>query len=632
MFGLWFSVCYSQLPYEMIPQPASIVLSVNNVAILEKISLDELIKYDFMIDMQQELFDGSAKQKNIKDIGIDFDQRLNVFYGRTTDYELSGFTFGIDNTEKLLSVFHNFTKQPFINSKAQHYTSLFNHLIIYEKCALLFRLEALSTAVNPIVDSIWIARGNYPSTYFYEIDEESDNKLIEIPIDNIEEKILTVEKEESRNKEHILTDNEQTYFNNEYEESEPIDILSGKTFWELLDSITIAQQETQFNELMKQLLIEQLSLVKADSRFEQHINNTSDAIFYLDNSRTIKRNVNFWYAQTILPSLYDELNNLYTDNVILGDIYLNEQTIQFEFTANYGTELGTIYKSLTDAKFDNNILKYIHKDCKNFFSYTINIEKAYQKTYEVIIPLLEKEHNINISMRLLALELLDELVDKKAIFGLYKGSMFGTFNKMKTVKTKEFIYRYDEQTWEYFEEEVEKTRQIPIFTLGFSTTRPDIVEKILTRLSRMTSQIQKENDYWIFHEAFAETIPLYFLLKNGLFILTNDESLVKQHIKGYGKFALSGKKAKQLQKNGFMYAQANSQQFFELLMSTEQFSKKLQQKTEKNIYDNGKIVLTSSKTDKEKTEFHATYSFESSYDNSIRYILDFVNNLYMLSK
>jgi len=636
IFGVWCGVCYSQLSYEVIPQPASIVLSLNNVRILEKITLDELIQYDFMIDMQQELFDGSAHQRNIKDIGIDFNQRLNIFYGRTANYELSGFTFGVEDTTQLLTIFHHFTKQNLHGINAQHYVSLFNHLVIYGKTALLFRLEALSTAITPIVDSIWIARGNNASSYFYSEEERSlINELIELPLDNIEDKIAKVEYEEQKNEQRIFADTEQhkTSILNEEEELQPLDILSGKTFWELLDSVTINIQELQFNELIEQLLIRKHSLFSSDTRFAQQLNNESDAIFYLDNSRTIKRNVDFWYAQTLLPSLYDELNSIYTDNVILGDIYLNSQNIQFDFTANYGEKLGTIYQELTDAKFDNNILKYIHKNCTNFFSYTINLSKAYQKTYEILIPLLEKEQNINISMRLLTLELFDELVNKKAMFGLYKGSMFGSLNRIDTVTTKEFVYRYDDQTWEYFEEEVETLRQVPIFTLGFSTSRPDIVEKILTRLSRTTSQIQKENNYWILYEAFAETIPLYLFLENGLFILTNDEYLAKHNTKGYGKNAISGKNIKGLKKNGFMYAQANSQQLIDLINSSEQLSTNFQQQAKNNVYNNsGQITLTSSKTTSKKTDFHATYSFLGTYENSIRYILDFVNHVYILSK
>lgn len=80
---------------QLIPQNAVTVFSINNLNLLQKISMDELVKYDFMEEVHQELFDGSTSEKTLKDAGIDFNQRLNVFYGKNDNYELSGFTFGV---------------------------------------------------------------------------------------------------------------------------------------------------------------------------------------------------------------------------------------------------------------------------------------------------------------------------------------------------------------------------------------------------------------------------------------------------------------------------------------------------------------------------------------------------------
>ena len=73
-------VTFGQQSQQLIPKDAVTVLSLNNLSIFQKVSLDELIQYDFMIDIQHELFNGSTSGKSIKDAGIDFDQKLNVFY------------------------------------------------------------------------------------------------------------------------------------------------------------------------------------------------------------------------------------------------------------------------------------------------------------------------------------------------------------------------------------------------------------------------------------------------------------------------------------------------------------------------------------------------------------------------
>ena len=66
----------------LIPKEAITVFSINNLNLLQKISVDELIQYEFMEEVHQELFDGSTSEKTLKDAGIDFNQRLNVFYGK----------------------------------------------------------------------------------------------------------------------------------------------------------------------------------------------------------------------------------------------------------------------------------------------------------------------------------------------------------------------------------------------------------------------------------------------------------------------------------------------------------------------------------------------------------------------
>jgi hypothetical protein len=72
--------------------------------------MDDLVQYEFMEEVQSELFDGSTSGKTLKDAGIDFNQKLNVFYGRNNNYEVSGFTFGISSLKDLLRVFDDFDK------------------------------------------------------------------------------------------------------------------------------------------------------------------------------------------------------------------------------------------------------------------------------------------------------------------------------------------------------------------------------------------------------------------------------------------------------------------------------------------------------------------------------------------
>jgi len=108
----WLTVAFTQKSELLIPKEAVTVFSINNVDLLKKIGVDQLIKYDFMDEIHQELFDGSTDNKSLKDAGIDFDQRLNIFYGKNLQYEVSGFTFGVKNEKALFTVFDDFDLLP----------------------------------------------------------------------------------------------------------------------------------------------------------------------------------------------------------------------------------------------------------------------------------------------------------------------------------------------------------------------------------------------------------------------------------------------------------------------------------------------------------------------------------------
>lgn len=619
-FFLIFSNSFCQQSQDLIPKDAVTVLSINNLSVFQKVSLDELIQYDFMIDIQQELFDGSTSGKSIKEAGIDFNQKLNVFYGRTYDYEISGFTFGITDKERLFNVFDDFEKEASDYPNVERYSSYFNQLLIKGNSGLLIRVEPIHERITEVTDSIWYGRGNDYYWGAYEGD---------FMFDNVEESILEVETEEVVNEEAIYNDSVAIPEELVYEEEK--DIVSGKTYWELRDSVSFATQNVCVREVADGLFLRNESLVNYDNRFLKQLSNNSDGVFYLDNSRNIEKNQSFWYLRTMFPGLYSELTELYSGNVVLGDIFLNDKNIEFKVTANYGQKLGSVYEKLNDSKFDANILKYINKDNSAFFSYNINLREAYEQAYKVIVPILEKDNSMQVSMNLLMLELLDEYINKDALFGSYKGSMFGSFNGIKKVKTKKIIFEYDEETFDYTEEEVEAEEDMPIFTIGFTTDRADIAEKILTRLSKVTTQISKAGNYWIQQDAVLESVPLFYINRNGLFIITNDEDLAKNHVDGYGVNAITGKKAKEIKSNGFMYAEVDWAKTIDKL-PRDMFSGEENEIIDTMRGKGGFLKLTSSKTTAKSTFFDMIYSFDGNYSNAGKYILDFVNSIYLISK
>lgn len=610
----------AQSSEDFIPRDAVTVFSINNISLLQKISLDDLVQYEFMEEVQTELFDGSTSGKTLKDSGIDFNQKLNVFYGKGNDHEVSGFTFGIKNKEQLFTVFDDFDRVESSFKDLEFYRSLSNHLIIKGNVGVLMRVEPLTEKIKSYTDSVWTSRGLKIPADFLEFEE---GEVIDDSEEVMEEEEFDAEKIDS------ISQNNPKEIETAFPEA--TEDPNVKNYNELKDSVLLIFQKKYLADICKDLFLKGNNLKKSDPQFANQLTHKTEGIFYMDNSRNFKKAQGFWYFQSMFPGLYNEVNELYSGNIVLGDLVLNTNSIELKLEANYGEVLGSIYEKLNNSKFDKSVLKYIHENSPAHFTYNVNLREAYEQAYKIIVPILEKQKDARVSSSLLTLELFNDFVDKDALFGTYKGGMFGTFNGIKKVKTRKIEYLYDEKTFEFSEKEVEGEEDMPLFALGLSTDREDIPNKILTHLSRLTSQCKNYGKYWKFDNAILESIPLYMINRNGLFIFTNDEDLAINHPDGYGSNSISWKDARHIKHSGFMFAHIDWSKTIERLpreMFTAEQNDILDGMREKT----GVMELISSKTNKHKTNFDLVYSFSEQYGNTGKYILDLVNSIYVLSK
>jgi len=483
------------------------------------------------------------------------------------------------------------------------------------------RVEPLWEKVTEYADSVWYARGfKIPSDSY---NDEDDGEVLDNSDVIMEEEEFDAEKIDS------ITQNNPAALEKAF--PVPTEDPNEKNYNELKDSVLLIFQKMYLAEICRDLFIKGNNLKKADLQFANQLTHKTEGIFYMDNSRNLKKAQGAWYFQSMFPGLYTELNELYSGNVILGDLFLNSNSIQLKLEANYGEVLGSIYEKLNDSKFDKSVLKYIHENSPAHFTYNVNLREAYEQAYKIVVPILEKQKDARVSSSLLSLELFNAFINKDALFGTYKGSMFGTFNGIKKVKTRKIEYIYDEKTFEFSEKEVEGEEDMPLFAFGLSTDRQDIPEMILNHISHLTSQCKNYGKYWKFDNAILESIPLYMINRNGLFIFTNDEELAINHADGYGREAISGKAARHIKNNGFMFAHIDWSKTIERL-PREMFTREQNDLLDAMREKTGIMELVSSKTTKQKTSFDIVYNFSEKYGNSGKYILDLVNSIYVLSK
>ena len=609
---MWSLISFGQSSDDLIPKEAVTVLGINNTSLLKKISMDSLIQYEFMEEVQSEMFDGSADNKTLKDAGFDFGQKLHVFNGKTSNYEVSGFSFGISNLKDLLLVFDDFDKVKSPINGIDYYNSYFNHLIIKGKSGLVLRVDPSYEKIKHVTDSIWIKRGN---GYFF---DDKDKKAENEGDDEAEEPIGKILKNGE-----LEADDSEVKLNAK-------DLIN-KTYWELKDSVTNDLQVKYLQNILVEIFEKNIHLKSQDSKFATQLTHESEGIFYMDNSRNLQNAKGLWYFQTMFPELFKDIKTLYSGNIVVGDIYLKDNSIEFKLQANYGEDLGKIYAKLNSTKFDKNVLRYIHEDCAGFFTYNINLKEGYRQAYDIIIPLLSKQKDPRVTSNVLKAELLNEFVNLDALFDTYQGSMFGTFNGVKKVKTKRIEFSYDEKTFEYSEKEIIGEEEMPMFTVGFSTGRADIPEKILNYMGKMTTRFKKTDNYWKIDDAIFNSIPVYVINRNGLLVITNDESIAIEHLDGYGNQALSGKKAKNAKKSKFMYSYFNIGEVLSKIPK-QVFTAKQNKVLDSMRGKEGYIEMTTLKTSSSYTDFEINYYFQGKYTDSGKYLLDLINSAYILAK
>lgn len=605
---------FAQQSEDLVPKDAVSVFSVDNVKLLQKISMDELVKYEFMEEVQQELFDGSTSGKTLKEAGFDFDQRLNFFQGTGGRFKVTGFTFGIENREQLFEVFDDFQQIDSDYEGVTFYESYFNRIAIRGTSAILFRVEGHSRFVEQVTDSIWYARGNdYP--WYNEMYEEW--------------------YDENETEKRDVFDGTETD-DNTNTPSETGDLPSAdedpteKTYYELRDSVELEYHQECVKRLCDEIFLRNETLINEDLRFKEQLTHDTDGIFYLDNERNYRRDESMKYFEMLYPVFSANMEKLYEGNIILGDLSIKDNSIALDLTMNYADDLGSIYTEMTDTKFDKNVLKYIHKDNNAFFTQNINLRKAYEKAYEVVLPMLTESEG-RISMSAITLELMDELINKDAVFGMYQGSMFGAYNGIMTIKTKKIIFDYDEENFEYIEQEVEAEEDMPVFTMGFTTKRGDIPEMVLTRMAKIYDRLTFMGDYWVFKDGVLNSAPLYFISKNNLFIITNDGSLAKENPNGYGASALSKKEAKLARKSGAFYGHVDAGK------ALNNLPRGMFSESENEIIDvvrgkSGTMEITSSEATNTAMNFKLDYQFDGEYESTGTYFLDLINSLYVISK
>jgi len=606
------TLIFGQESEKMIPRDAAITFSINNISLLKKISMDDLVQYDFMEEVQSELFNGSTNGKTLKDAGFDFNQRISAFLGQTEDYQISGFTFGFTDLNKILQVFDNFEEIESHIPNVKVYRNVLNYMFVRGTSALIIRVEPSLMLIKSTADSIW-RQGEYG---FYIPDDNNINSDSSYYDDDSP----YIEEDQPIDADSTLQDNS--------DEVENLDSIA-ENYWELRDSIRYEFQQSFLQKIATELFVNGHSLYTDYPAFQAQLAKKVDGVFYLDNSRNLESKRGVWQFQNIIPSLFSDTKALYEGNVITGELNIVGNKVVANIDAKYSEKLGKMYYSMTHAKFQKNFGKYIYKDALAYFTYNVNLKDAYHTSFDEIMKLFANEDDAKIMTSVLYSEIINEFVDVDNIFDTYQGSMFGSLNGYKRIPTTEIVYQYDENTFDYTEKEVQKDQDIPNLTIGFKTEKPEFLQKIARILSKTRPEIIRHGDYYEYKNAILNSIPLYFAVVDDIVLFSDDENLFTTHLDGYAKSErMNMKNAK---KSKFTYINIDLDKALSKL-PRELLNEKQNEILSTLLNKTGTIELKTTENTRENTKFQINYILNENIENNGKYLLDIINSLYTLTK
>lgn len=604
----------AQKSEDLVPEEAISVLSINNINLLQKISLDELVQYRFMEELHHEIMDGSTAGWTLKDSGFDFDQKMNVFQGGNGQYFVTGLTFGVKNKEQMFKIFDDFESIASGIPGVEMYASYFNRLAIQGDNAIFYRIWTDYEQVSEITDSIWYSRGGGYRWDYYDDEYYEEDFYEEV---EGEEEVIAIPPPED-----VPADKETN---------------TGKTYYELLDSVEVELNEKYLEIFAQKLLVEKKSLKKSNADFAAQLNSNSEGSYFVNNTQNFLNSNEFDRMQRRTPEVYQRMKDLYNGNVLSGNFYIDDNTIKLDLSAQYGEELGAIYQKLGSAKFEKDFLPYIHEDDIAYVTFQADYENAYDLVHEALMSVVTQSDRDEMVAISVTFDLLYSFLDKETLFETLKGSAFMSYRGIQKVKSKKIVFDYDEETFEYIEREEETEEDMPIFSFGFGTENHELVDRILRHTQRSmsrsswvgASRLIDHGNYWEVTNGMFGSISTYMINKNGVFIFTNDARLAAKYSNGFGSEAIAKKRMKSARKGGSVYAYADMSRAIDELPK-EMFNSRENEMLEVFRGKSGSVELTSGKSSGTQSEYAITYTFESEEDSGT-YILDLINSLYVIS-
>lgn len=607
-----------------IPDSVHTAFVINLPKLIKTMPLKDMENYSFVQGMMNDVFEANQNTK-LSNLGIDFKREALYFAGDYKNYSVSSMVIPLENNNKFVASMNISDEDKAKLLKEGIYYNEEKAYILQNGIYQLVELKINSSFLKEKADSIFVERG-WEKPFFYWWEEDDDFSFLDdahSPLEEwedeeweIEDWDMEIDWEENWEDETTLE-----IIENDWEEEDGFD--SRLMHNQLKDSLKEQYQPVFWENWLSQS--EKHSLIKNQPAFEKALNKGSDAVLYVHPSSMTSGGRNNLLS---FNPFWDVSNEVLKRTHQIGYLNITKDGLDLNMETHGNQKIMEVVQAAGKNKYNKDLLNYIPSSAPGYLINSINGKSAYDKLKEVYLTKLDKSEEPEELLYAAFWTLLDDMLDTKSILDLFSANMFLSFNGMQDMKVNRIKFDYDEETFEYTEISEETIEKLPSITFGASTPKTFIIEKFLKAFSAFDDGVvTKEGNFYRMKNGPIDGIPFFIMLVGDIFILTNNEDLVKNYSQGYGKNAISSAEQKAILAQPLTYAKLDWDGLPEELM--ELSSSKSERDMLSSLKDkSGSFELTVPEIEKEYYTMKMNYRFHGKYKNGAYYMMEILSTLY----
>ena len=604
----------------LVPDSSYFVFTADIGRISKSMPIKDMNDYQFIQQMVKEVTGYNKEELTLEEIGMDLSGSIHMFSGIKQSFSFHGFSIPLKDQS-------SFLKNELVPLEFR--TALKNENVAYNERRLAFihgntymmmELNWKDYLFEEVVDSIFDANhwerpyrwGGYEDYQYTESIPMEESIEFEQAVEEMEE----VEEAEEMYEAPPAEESDYDY----YEEKEDM----YQKYERILDSV-MDSRIPKITEAYISSLKEGNVLSKTDKNYASTQTQVADGSIYLNPAIANDNRNNYYQMQN---PLLGGMNRFTKETWQSGYINFTKTGLTVDWNTHGDERFMKVMKAGMNSEFNEDLLSYIPENTQGFALYNMNGLGAYEAMKESYMPVLDESEKPEYLLASAIWSTLDELVDEEAVFDIYSANMFVTYNGLQKMMLERTTYDYDEETFEYEEQTENYEDQVPIMTFGVYTEKAYLMEKYM-KAWRAYHDIgmEKIGDYYRFEKGPIGGTPYYIAIIDNIILISNDESLMKNNLKGYGKDAISGDRYKAAKASQSFYANMNMEEL------PKDFKTLTTNQRERDLFESmkdktGNAELAMKGITDNKQTIQLNYTFDGKYKNGAYYMMDIMNTIF----